>query len=98
LQVELEAVLRLSRTIPTSELPRLLSEIEFVRATVSLRMLETRPAPEDRLLNVKQAAKRLHCSKQYLYQHSRTFSFVRRIGKKLLFSSNGLDLYLKKSR
>jgi excisionase family DNA binding protein len=54
-------------------------------------------AKEDCLLDVSEAAKRMHCSRDYLYRHSHRLPFARRVGRKLLFSSNALDLYLIKA-
>jgi hypothetical protein len=97
LQVELEAVIKLAREIPREQLPRLLASLEEIRAVTFLRMLEPPPA-EDKLLTARECAARLRVSPAYLYQNHKKFPFVKRIGSRLLFSSNGLDLYLKKSR
>jgi excisionase family DNA binding protein len=47
-------------------------------------------------LAVNAAAERLGVSTDYLYRHQDEFPFTRRIGRKLLFSSLGIDAYLKK--
>ena len=94
---ELEAALQLARTLPRDEIPYLLGELETIRtfalARISAPPLETKP---DELLDVHQAAQRLHVSPLYLYRRSQRFPFVRRIGRKVLFSSAGLDSYLRK--
>jgi len=47
---------------------------------------------------VREASKRLHVSQSYLYRHAERFPFLRKEGRKILFSSNGLELYLRRKR
>lgn len=92
---ELETVLKSLPQTPTAELPALVAELELVRATALLRM----SAPQngsDELVDVKRAAARLGMSEDYLYRHSSEFPFSRRMGRKLLFSSRGMDDYIRK--
>lgn len=93
---ELECALAQARTLGPEELPRLLGDLEEIRATALARLgsprVEARP---DELLDVDEAAKRLGCSRDYLYHHHRRLPFTRRLGKRLLFSSEGMDRYLK---
>jgi predicted DNA-binding transcriptional regulator AlpA len=96
---ELQSALALAATLPASELPQLCADLELIRVTCLARI--TSPATEareDTLLEVPEAAHRLGISPDYLYRHSTKFPFTRRIGRKLLFSSAGLDIYLRKSR
>jgi excisionase family DNA binding protein len=91
----LEAVLSLARSLPREELPRLLGDLAEISATASARLsssvVESRP---DELLDVEETARRMGVSKDYLYRHQGKFPFARRIGRKLLFSSSGLDKFL----
>jgi excisionase family DNA binding protein len=84
------------RRLDRADLPRLLADLELVRATAIARFMGTdeqrRP---DELLDVEQAAQRLGVSTDYLYRHHDEHRFTRREGRKLLFSAAGLDLYLK---
>lgn len=93
---ELEAALRLARTLTPEALPEFLGELERVRVTALVRIasptIENKP---DVLLTVEQTAARMNVSENYLYRNSCRLPFARRIGRKLLFSSSGLDLYLK---
>jgi len=92
---ELEVVLRSVAEVPISELPTLLGELEVIRATAIARMSSPiREKPHDQLLNVTAAGQRLGVSKDYLYRHSSEFPFTRRIGKRLLFSSQGIDAHI----
>jgi len=98
---ELEEVLELAGTLPADELPRLLGELEEVRARAFQRLSTPEQAPtSDALLTVKQVAARLSVSREYIYVHARQFPFFRpnKTGRALRFSAAGLDLYLKKSR
>lgn len=95
---ELEIALDLARTLPANELPRLLGDLREIEATATARLasprIETKP---DTLLEVPETAHRLGVSPDYLYRNHARFAFTRRMGRKLLFSSSGLDQYLKKS-
>ena len=96
---ELQPALTLAREIPTEELLRFLGDIEEVRATALGRLAAPAAAARpDELLDVSEAAQRLGVSPDYLYRHSRQFPFTRRMGRKLLFSSAGLDNYLRRAR
>lgn len=93
----LELVLQAARTLPPAELPRLLGDLEEVRAVAYSRLSAVPvPAPPDELLSVKQAAAKLGCSTDYLYKQD--FPFVRRLGRKRMFSRNGIEAYLRQSK
>ena len=97
---ELIRVLDLAQTLAPDELAVLLGELETIRIIAHGRLnapaVETRP---DESLTVKQAAKRLGVSSDFVYRNQKRFAkFSRREGRKLLFSSSGLDAYLKRSR
>lgn len=89
-----------ARNLPAEKLPRLLGDIEEVRTTALARLSAPTLAqqPPDELLTVAQAAEHLHCSKVYLYKNATALPFTRRLGKKLLFSSRGIDEYLAKQK
>ncbi len=96
---ELEPALALAKNLAPEQLPHFLGELEAVRVTALARIAE--PASEakpDQLVDVGRAATRLGCSKGFLYHNHKRFPFARRIGRRLLFSSVGLDSYLKKTR
>jgi len=98
---ELDPVLTLARTMPAEELPRLVGELAEINAVALARLTSpTITAKPDELLDVDQAAKRLHCSTDYLYRNHKRLPFSRpdKVGRRLLFSSAGLDAYLRKSR
>ena len=52
----------------------------------------------DALLDVEEAAARLGMSRSYLYRHASRFPFVRRVGRSLRFSVNGIENYLRQRR
>jgi predicted DNA-binding transcriptional regulator AlpA len=95
---ELELVLMTAKELPIDELPHLLGELEEIRATALARL--TAPASvqaqqHDELLDTGEAAHRLGISKDFLYRNHRGFSFTRRVGRRLLFSSLGIERYIR---
>jgi excisionase family DNA binding protein len=97
---ELEPVLALAKILPAAELPAFIGALEEIKTTALTRIsnptIESRP---DELLTVAQLSARLNVSKDYVYRNKKRFqSFARPQGRKLLFSSSGLDLYLKQKR
>ena len=93
---ELEPVLEIARTLAADELPALLGELETIRVVALARIMTPRVVPDDALLDIAEAAKRLHVGVDYLYRHHERLPFARRIGKRVLFSSVGLNAYLLK--
>jgi excisionase family DNA binding protein len=95
---ELHFVLRAARDLPAEDLPRLLGELEEIRCVAMARL--TAPASvqspgSDELLSIAEAARRLGVSKDFLYRHGSDFPFTRRMGRKLLFSSVGIEKHIK---
>jgi excisionase family DNA binding protein len=91
-------VLAAVRACDVDRLPRVLGmlrEIEAV-ACATLSAPTAAPAPPDELLTVKQAADRLQCSRDYLYKTA--LPFKRKLGRKLLFSSRGIEEYLRREQ
>ena len=97
MRAELQSVLESVRQLPPDELPQLLGELETIRATALLKMAAPPSAVQhDELLTVQEAAERLCVSTDYMYDHAKEFSFSRREGRKLLFSSQGIDAYIQR--
>jgi predicted DNA-binding transcriptional regulator AlpA len=97
---ELQALLKVAQNLTSDELPRLLGDLETVRAIAWSRL--TLPKPVNReargeLLDVDEAAARLGMSASYLYRNHKRFSFSRRVGRALRFSSEGIDSYIQES-
>lgn len=97
---ELEIVLIAAQDMPLEQLPKLLGELAEVQYTAMARLTVSPPATQqhDELLGIEAAAERLGVSKDYLYRNHSKFSFTRRIGKRLLFSSIGIDRHIRQSR
>jgi hypothetical protein len=96
---ELELALVAAMTLPMEELPRLIGDLEQIRVIALARL--TAPAPvsrADELVGIDEAARRLGISKHYLYRHAGKFQFSRHIGRKLVFSSLGIDRYIMSRR
>ena len=95
----LESALVQARTLAPEELPRLLGDLEEIRATAVARLAApVAPAPPDELLDVDETAKRMGVSADYLYHRHKRLPFARHVGRSLRFSSMGLDSYLKRAR
>ena len=96
---ELEAALSLANILDPAELPALIGALAEIAATAQVRLMapavEARP---DESLSVAETAKRMGVSESYLYHHHKKFKFARREGGRLLFSSAGLDSYLRRTR
>jgi len=94
---ELQTVLMAVRELPAGELPRLLGELEEIRCTALARLTAplSQPQAPDVLLNVDKAAERLSVSPSYLYRNHRRFAFTRHLGRKLVFSSAGIQQYIR---
>jgi excisionase family DNA binding protein len=95
---DLQFVLRWAHELPPEQLPRLLGDLEEIRCTAVAR-LGAPPSPKpgglDQLVAVGEAAQRIGTSKDYLYRHSGELPFTKRIGRKLLFSSAGIERYIR---
>lgn len=98
---ELQLVLMAVKDLPAGELPRFLGELEEIRVTAIARL--TIPAPaqvqqHDVLLDTAEAAHRLGISKDFLYRNHGDFQFTRRVGRRLLFSSLGIEKHIRQQR
>jgi predicted DNA-binding transcriptional regulator AlpA len=94
---ELQPMLEAARTLPPEQLPRLLGDLEEVRATALARLSApgSHQTESDKLLDVSEAAARLGISKDYLYRNHSDFSFTRRVGRSLRFSASGIENYIQ---
>ena len=94
---ELQSVLDSLGQMERDDLPQFLGELETIRATALLRLSAPVPVPRhDELIDVAAAAKRLGMSTDWLYGHHSKLPFTRQNGRKLLFSSLGIDEYIRK--
>jgi hypothetical protein len=97
MNADLQPVLQAARTLPPAELPRLLGDLAEIAATAQARLSAPAPVPlADELLTCRQAAEKLGCSKDFLYRGN--FPFVVRLGRKRMFSSNGIATYLRQQQ
>jgi predicted DNA-binding transcriptional regulator AlpA len=94
----LEEILEQARSVPVRDLPAFIGKLATANAVAFSRLQSPSPQPRqaDELLNVTQAAQRLNVSKGFLYRHD--FPFVRRMGKRLLYSAVGIEQYIKNRR
>src|SRR5438270_6817517 len=96
---ELETALTLASGLPTHQLPQFLGDLEQIRVTAMMRF-STHPTTErkDELLNITEASRRLSLSTNFLYHNSNKFAFTRRVGRRLLFSSDGINEFIRARR
>jgi hypothetical protein len=93
----MQNVLSAIRTCDVERLPRVLGMLAEISETCRARLAGTGApalAGEDTWLTCAQAPERLQCSRDYLYKTS--FSFKHKLGRKTLFSGNGIAEYLRK--
>ena len=81
------------------ECQTMLIQLAIIQPLLLGRMISFTGKPEsveeDNLLTVKQAAKRLGCTPDWLYRHSNELPFTRRLSpRQLRFSSKGITRYL----
>jgi predicted DNA-binding transcriptional regulator AlpA len=95
---ELQPAMELASHLSVDELPQLLGDLEQIRVVALARLISPIVATNDELLDVEQAAARLHVTRDWIYRHHRQFPFTKRLGESehlLRFSSKGIDAYLK---
>lgn len=84
---------------PAAQCPRLLGELEKLKASLWLRMTTGSQACStqgtDRLLTADEVAERLNVTPAFIYKKARQYPFTIRQGRYVRFSQNGLERYLK---
>ncbi len=96
LRAHLDALGQAVSDAPPAELPDLLGERERLRAGAWMRATAPPPTSRtesggDRNVAVSEAARRLGVSADWLYKNAFRLPFTVRIGRRLLFSSQGLE-------
>lgn len=82
--------------LAAEEIPAVIAQLASVQSALAARLLmerETAKGEPDPLLDIEQAAARLNMSTHYLYKNHRRLPFTVRQGRKVLFSSRGLERY-----
>jgi len=88
---------------PTDALPAVLAHLAALQARAAARLMAARLAepelPTDELLSVKEAAKRLGVSADWLYRRADALPFARRLSPRALrFSSRGITRWMRQTR
>jgi excisionase family DNA binding protein len=95
-------LIQVVEVLPPEELPGFLVALSACLGQLSARLLEAASTPatadRDENLSVEEAARRLGVSPDYLYRNHGRLPFTRRIGRRLLFSSRGLESWNAKRR
>jgi hypothetical protein len=91
-------LLGLVTTAAVEDLPDLIGQLEAAKATAWARLAAptAKPPDHDELLGVAETARRLGISEDFLYRHAEEYPFTRRQGRKLLFSAQGIDRYIRR--
>src|SRR5438132_10675444 len=92
---ELQAALLAAQSVPPEQLPQLFGDLAEIQATVLARLAVPVQvaAATDELVDIAEASRRLSISRSFLYRHTCRLAFSRRVGRRLLFSSRGIDHY-----
>jgi hypothetical protein len=89
-------------TIPREDLPSLLGRLVELEARVRIRLTEmpgaATPERADRLLDVGEVARRLGVSARYVYRNGPRWSCARHVGRRLMFSEQGIAQQIAKGR
>ena len=91
--------------VAPQELHAFLGKLEEMKSIVLSQLRPVAPCSQkndaqetDELLAVKEAALKLKVSQNYLYQNSKTLPFTVRVGRRLLFSAQGIDRYIQQNQ
>jgi predicted DNA-binding transcriptional regulator AlpA len=89
-----------AHTVPEEFLADFLASLEKVRVIAFARLVTPVLFDDrhDELIDIKEAARRLGVSSDFLYHNHTQFSFTRRVGRSLRFSSNGIETYIRSRR
>lgn len=82
------------RDAPLDELPQLVGFLAHAQALALARIAAAQsdtPPPAARNLTAREAAKLLGVSASWLHKNARELPFTRRIGRRVLFDSAGLE-------
>ncbi len=83
------------------QIPAVLGELEELRARAWAQLLTPNgrnPSgiqPADELVSAREAARRLGLSLDYVYRHARQLPFTVRIGRRLRFSAQGIERFIR---
>jgi len=89
---------------PPHTLPTLVMALSAKLTLAAARCLEFRNdlphavPTRDGNLSAHEAAVRLGVSKSYLYRHASRLPFARKIGRRVLFSANGLERWIRSQK
>lgn len=84
--------------LPCGQIPGLLTQLSALQTAMAMRLITGGQSNEtsDTLLTVDEAATRLGVSTDWLYRRTNKLGFVVRVGRRVRFSSQGIDRYVKR--
>jgi predicted DNA-binding transcriptional regulator AlpA len=93
---------RVVAAAPRDQLPQIIGELERAKAAAWMAMqaqpVTTAPPTVDRNISADEAAQRLGMSKDWLYKNAEHLPFAVRIGRRVLFSTKGMERWSAKRR
>lgn len=104
LRLVIETPARATEIAP-ADVPALLGALAEIQATLTLRLMSgsnghgtPSSTASDGNLNIEGASRRLGVSRAYLYRNAARLPFTVRIGRRLLFSAEGLERWNRNRR
>ena len=88
-------------TLRREDIPELRAELTAIDTRLLAHLLTADDSSQtagDQLLGVTETANRLGVSLDYLYRNHRRLPFTRHAGRKLLFSSRGIDEFIAQKK
>jgi len=92
--------------MPAEQIPATLAQLAAAQTALAARLMSA-PAPtaptvqeQDRMLTVAELSERLRCAPKTVYRRAGRgeFPFARRLGRKVLFSEQGLTKWLARQK
>ena len=86
--------------VPRESIPALMAQLAALQSILASRLVGGQSssngnAEGDRLVGIQEAAQKLGVSTQWLYRRAAKLHFVVRMGRKLTFSEQGIERYIK---
>ena len=98
---DLAAAIADPASVPLEQIPAAIGELEKAKAILWARLAVSGgngTGPGDHMLDIDEAAARTGMSKAWLYRHHGTLPFAKKIGRKVVFSEQGLGRWLARRR
>jgi hypothetical protein len=99
MRAELQPALDAARMLDVDEVAEFCADLEQIKITALGILMKPAPPAPDRLIDIQELASRLGVSKDFVYRNKKKYAgFEKTQGGRLLWSSAGLDAFLRKQR